>query len=211
MLKNFMAALEDNDIAIFTGATMCKEAYQYDRPANFYMEDSHGYGLSVALGLAMGTDKRVFLFIGEGDLLRQISGLLQAKASLCSNIFIVLVDNKAYQDGCKMPNIIGALRSKMALMFNIGLVVFDFTMYFNRKEFDKMKKFMKSIRGPMTILVDVDLGVKKQLPEIDISPEEMINRLQEELAKEELGTSLHEVPNIIDVDDIKDFSELGGK
>ena len=211
MLKHFMAALKDNDIAIFTGPTMCKEAYQYDRPTNLYIDDAHGFGLSVALGLAMGTDKRVFVFVGEGDLLRQTSVLIQMKASLCPNIFMVLVDNKAYQDGCKLPNIMEAVRSKRALMFNLGLVVFDFTIYFARKEFKIMDQFMRSIRGPMAILVDVDLGIKKNLPEIELTPADMMERLHKELSREDSGSSLHEPGPVLRVEDIKDFSELGGK
>lgn len=211
VVKHFIAELNDNDIAIFIGPTLCKEAYQYDRPNNFYMEDAHGFGLSVALGLAMGTDKRIFVFMGEGDLLRQISSLIQMKASKCPNIFLVLLDNGVYQDGCGLPNIMEAVKSKLALMFHLGLVVFDFTFYFNRKEFKKMSQFMVSLRGPMTILINVDLGLKKNLPDIDINPEDMVSRLTEKIKDIESDTSLFDPASVLNINDIKDFSELGGK
>lgn len=210
-LKNFIGGLKEEDIAVFTGPEMCKEAYQYDRPSNFYIEDSHGFGLSTALGLAMGTNKRIFVFMGEGDLLRQMSVLVQMKASKCSNIFMVLLDNKAYQSGGGLPTIMESVRSKLSLIFNLGIAVHDFTLYFDRKEFKKMKKFMDFLRGPMVILIDVDLGIKKGLSNIDLAPKDMLSRLQKELSKEDLVAEPQEPNHILRLEDIKDFSELGGK
>lgn len=209
MLKNFISTLEDNDIAIFTGSEMCKEAYEYDRPASIYIEDSHGFGISVALGLAMGTDKRVFVFIGEGDLLRQLSALVQMKASLCPNIFLVLVNNSAYQSAGKFPNIMEAVKSIKAMIFNIGLVVFDFTIYFKRKDYKLMNQFIKNIRGPMAILVNVDLGLKKNLSKIDITPKDMLERVKDVIINEEIGTSLYDVDAVLNINDVKEL-DLGG-
>jgi thiamine pyrophosphate-dependent acetolactate synthase large subunit-like protein len=71
VIKNFTNLLKDNDIVIFSGKNMCKEAYQYDKPGYFYIDDTFGLSVSFALGIAMSTDKRVFVFVGEGDLQMQ--------------------------------------------------------------------------------------------------------------------------------------------
>ena len=68
VLRYFMKnILEESDVAILTGREMCKEAYQYDRPGNLYIYDDFGLTVSLATGVAMATDKRVFVFVGEGD------------------------------------------------------------------------------------------------------------------------------------------------
>lgn len=211
MLKYFINNLEDNDIAIFTGEEMCKEAYQYDRPTNFYIRNYDGLGLSVALGLAMSIDKRVFVFIGEGDLLRQFSLLIQIKASKCANIFVVIVDNGSYQSAGNLPNVMESIKSIKGTLFNIGLVVFDFTVYFNKKSFEHMKNFMKNIRGPMAIIVNVDLGLKRNLAENNISSKDQIERLEEFLGMD-TGTSLYEIPKdtpILNINDVREL-KIGG-
>lgn len=192
VLKNFIASLEDNDVAIFSGKEMCKEAYQYDRPGNFYIQDAHGLAPAFALGTAMCTNKRVFVFVGEGELLREFSVTSQMAASKCPNMFLVILDNKSYQSAGNFPNIMESIRSKRGVMFNMGLVVFDFTVYLRKKEFNKMRSFMKNLRGPLVLFFDIDRGIKKDLPEIDISQEDLKTRLEEFIKNEEVGTSLYE-------------------
>lgn len=204
VIKNFIAALEDNDIAIFSGAEMCREAYQYDRPGNFYITDSYGLAPSFALGMAMCTNKRVFVFIGEGDLLREFAIAPQMSASKCPNIFLVVLDNGVYQSAGGSPNIMGAMRSKRGVMFNLGLVVFDFTVYLAKKEFDKLNFFMKNLRGPVVLFFDIETGIKKNLPDINIKPQELKLRLMEFAKNIEAGTSLykHEGP-VLNVNDVR--------
>lgn len=204
VIKNFVASLEDNDVAIFSGKEMCKEAYQYDRPGNFYIQDSYGLAAAFALGVAMCTDKRIFVFIGEGDLLRDLSITTQMSASKCPNIFLVVLDNGVYQSAGNFPNIMESMRSKRGVMFNMGLVVFDFTVYLVKKEFSKMKFFMKNLRGPIVLFFDVDRGVKKQLSEIDIFQEDLKTRLMEFLKSKETGTSLYKPSGpVLNANDVK--------
>jgi thiamine pyrophosphate-dependent acetolactate synthase large subunit-like protein len=188
---------------------MCKEAYQYDRPANFYIEESHGWGLSVALGIAMTTKKRIFVFIGEGDFLRQTSMLIQAKASLCTNIFIVLVDNGVYQSAGNLPNIIESVRSMKGLVFNIGMVVYDFTKYTeNSKNTKILSGFMNSLKGPTVILIEVAAGMKKSLPEINLTPDQQLDRVLEVIHNVVEDASQISGPTL-NADDIKEL-DIGG-
>lgn len=204
VIKNFIASLADNDAAIFSGKEMCKEAYQYDRPGNFYIEKSFASAISIALGMAMCTEKRIFVFVGEGDLLREMSVAAQLAASRCSNIFLVVMDNNTYQDVDKLPNIMESVKSKRGVMFSMGLIVFDFTVYLRKREFGKMRTFMKNLRGPISIFFDVDTGKLKDLPEVDINEEKQKERLMKFLADKEAGTSLHKVTGpTLHVNDVK--------
>ena len=190
VLKNLIESLKDNDVAIFAGQEMCKEAYQYDRPGNFYIDEPYSIATAYALGMAMCTDKRIFVFIGEGDLLRELAVAAQLTASRCENIYLIVLDNDTYQTAGKLPNIMSSIKSKRGVMYNLGLAVFDFTVYTRRAEFKKMRAFMKNLRGPVVIFFDIEAGVKRNLPDIGISKEDQIARIKELLKNEEIGTSL---------------------
>ena len=193
VLKNFIESLKDNDVAIFSGQEMCKEAYQYDRPGNFYIHDLYSVAPAFALGMAMCTDKRIFVFVGEGDLLRELAAASQIAASRCSNIFLVVLDNGTYQSAGNFPNIMESMRSKRGVMLNFGLVVFDFTVFLPKREFKKMRNFMQNLRGPVVLFMDIDKGVNKDLPDIDIAEEEMKERLTAFIKNKETGTSLYKI------------------
>jgi len=204
IIKEFIKGLKDNDVAIFTGKEMCKEAYQYDRPGNFYIENHYGIAAPFALGVAMGSDKRIFVFIGEGDFLREFSIASQISASVCENIFLVILDNGVYQSIANFPNIMSSMRSKRGVMFNLGLTVFDFNVYLKHREFDKMRTFITNLQGPVVVFFDVEIGIKKNLPEIDISEENLKQRLMEFIANKELGTSVREkiTGPILNIEDV---------
>ena len=193
LVKNLIESFKDNDVAIFAGKELCKEAYQYDRPGNFYIEDSYGSAISIALGAAMCTEKRIFIVVGEGDFLRDLSVASQLSASKCANIFLIVLDNGIYQDVGNLPNIMHSMKSKRGVMFNLGLIVFDFTVYLRKREFKKMRDFMKNIRGPIVIFFDVDAGKQKDLENIKISKLDQKERLMKFLANKEMGTSLHKI------------------
>jgi hypothetical protein len=71
---------------------------------------------------------------------------------------------------------------------------------------------MKNIRGPMTIIVNVDLGLKSNLSDIKLTPEEQIIRLTDLLNNEDVGTSLYKIPintPILNIENVKEL-DIGG-
>jgi hypothetical protein len=71
---------------------------------------------------------------------------------------------------------------------------------------------MKNIRGPMTIIVNVDLGLKSNLSDIKLTPEEQIIRLTDLLNSEDVGTSLYKIPintPILNIENVKELDSGG--
>jgi len=69
-------ALMDSDIGIFIGKDLCKEAYPYrQHESNLYFPDTKEGLLSVSLGMAMCTDKRIFVFCEDHYAIRNMSEL----------------------------------------------------------------------------------------------------------------------------------------
>jgi sulfopyruvate decarboxylase subunit beta len=67
-----------------------------DRPSNFYMTGSMGLALSVGIGLAMTTRRRILVVDGDGSLLMNPSGLITAGASESLPLLHLLLNDGIY-------------------------------------------------------------------------------------------------------------------
>ncbi len=168
--------LVDSDIAIFTGEDMCKEAYQYDRLGNFYLNNNFGLAISFAIGVASTTDKNVFVFTGEGDFIRELAVGIQAAVSKCRNLHIIILNNGVYDAVSKLPNIFGAMYSSRAMLSSFGVFVHDYTPYFKDNNHKLILEFFDDIKGPIAIFIDIDPGSKRNLNSIDIKDEILSTR-----------------------------------
>lgn len=203
VVKDFIACLNDNDIAIFAGEELSKEAFQYDRDGNFYVLDSPGLAVPLALGMAMNTDKRIFIFTGDGDFLMELGAYAQTAVSRCKNIFCVILDNDCYQSAGGPPTIFRSLNSVTGVLFNLGLTFFNYTPHFKgRVSIPNMSKKMNNLVGPASILIEVEKGLKKGLENVDISKEELKDRTSRFLEDREIGTSMYAPPYSLDFFDV---------
>jgi hypothetical protein len=155
IVKLFSSYLKENDLAVFAGNNICKEAFLYDRKGNFYVEDETGIGLSLALGMAMCTDKRVFIFCDDYYFLKELSASVHIALSRCKNIFLV-----------------------KTVLFGMGFIINDYTKHFsNIQSAKEVKNILKNLYGPIVIIIYVDLGEKKKVGEITLTNEERVGRL----------------------------------
>lgn len=196
VIREFLKYLEDNDVAIFSENEMSKEAFQYDREGNFYITDSPGSALSIALGIAMNTDKRIFVFVNDECFLRDVGAATQAAVSKCINIFYVMLNSGYYQSSGFQPTIFEGLVGIKSFLFGSGFVVYDFSHYFEKKDFSVMHSIINNVKGPMTILVKVDKGLKKGLKNLN-SKINFKERIMNFINDEELGTSLFVPPTVV--------------
>ena len=178
IIKRFLERLNKDDVAIFCGEEICKEAFQNDRPGNFYITSGYSIVASLAIGMASGTNKRIYIFSGEGNFLREASALIQVFVSQLKNIFYVLLNDGCYQSAGGYPNIFSSMDNPKGFFYNIGFILHDFTYLFNGKQFLKdMKPFMNNMVGPLVIFVNVDVGLKNNLDPISYSELESKNRI----------------------------------
>ena len=190
IIKLFSSYLEDNDLAVFAGNNICKEAFLYDRKGNFYVEDETGIGLSLALGMAMCTDKRVFIFCDDYYFLKELSVSVHIALSRCKNIFLVIMASGEYQySGGHNPTIFNEINAPKTVLFGMGFIINDYTKHFSNVHSAKeVKNILKSLYGPIAIVIYVDLGENKKVGEITLTNEERVGRLTTFLSDK--GTSL---------------------
>ena len=191
IIKLFSSYLKDNDLAIFAGGNICKEAYLYDRPGNFYFEDETGIGLSLALGIVMNTNKRVFVFCDDYYFIKDLSASLHLAISRCKNIFIVVLVSGIYQDRGKNPTIFNSISAYKTMMFGAGFITNDYTKHFSTVPRSKgVQNLLKNLYGPIFISIHVGLEESKEVGEINLTIEERSKRLITFLLTEDTSTPI---------------------
>lgn len=207
-VRKLLDMLKENDVVIFNGLELCKEAYEYDKPGYFYINNNVSLALPFALGIALSTDKRVFVFTGEGDLLRDLSSIAQMAVSKCKNIFLIILDNGVYQSVGNLPHIFEGLSSKKGFVYNLGCFTHDFTSRIKGNYSKEIRGAIDRIRGPMTIFIEVEKDIKKDLKDIDISFEDQTKRLMEFIQNRDTNTALYEPPNFINIPEGNEINSI---
>ena len=164
-------ALLDCDVAIFIGEGICKEAAPYvTAGAHLMIPDTEDYLISFALGMALGTDKRVFVFCDDNYILRNISELMQAGITKTRNFFIMIFTSGEYPSVPHTPNIFASANSKHGMLYELGFVVHDYTNQFrlHKNPLSIIKQILDRTRGPLSVIIKTDCGTKK-MPEVRFS------------------------------------------
>lgn len=181
-LKTFLKKVYSEDILIFTGNGLSQEAYNFDAENHFYFLDNFGVSIPFALGLAMCIERRVFVFVGEGDLIRNLGSMVQVAASKCKNMFVVVLNNDCYEEVGGYPNVFQNIRNFRGLLADLGMLMFDFTSQMDsRHPLDALADNVDRLVGPSAVLIKVSNSNKKYKKEIDLSPEEITNRLEKNI------------------------------
>lgn len=190
VIKLFTSYLKENDLAIFAGNNICREANLYDRKGNFYVKDETGIGLSLALGIAMCTDKRVFIFCDDYYFLKELGSSIHMGVSKCKNIFLVVFVSGEYQHtGGHNPTIFNEINAVKTIMFGAGFLINDYTKHFsNIQSAKEVKGILDTLYGPLFIMINVDLGENKKAGEVNLTKVQQVERLGTFLSGE--GTSL---------------------
>jgi hypothetical protein len=175
VLKILISCLNDDDIAIFAGSGICREAYNYDRVGNFYT--SCDYMGAFAIGIAIGSKRRVFIFCEDEYFIKNLSEAAQMAVSRCKNLVYVVLRSGMYQDTGFQPTIsadIGGLKNSM---FNLGFLVHNYTDYMKMTNPKKeIRSIWKSIRGPLAVFVDITKGINRQVENIQIDYQSIKDR-----------------------------------
>ncbi len=189
-VRLFLSLLENNDVVIIAGKGLCEEAYRYDNDGYFYIEDSKGIAASVALGIAMNTDKRVFILCDDYDFLKEAGAAIQMAVSKCANVYYVLFIDGRYVDDGNSPTIFEGISSVEGMFFNSGFGVDMYDDYFNKGgSLKELEGILDKTKGPNLITLRVGIGNKK-FEEIPYSKVELKERIREFICNTDLGTSL---------------------
>jgi len=201
VLRDFLSCLKENDVVIFANEALSKEAAKNDKDGYFYLDGVYGIAPSLALGVAMSTDKRVFVIDGDGGCMMEMSSLAQVGASKLKNIFYVILDDGCYKSAGGHPTIFREISSMNGAMLGLGFTAFNLTEYFRKKSsLPKVRKIVDNLRGPNAIFIKADKSKVKKRADLGANKEKMRNRISRFIRNTELGTSLFRPPAVQTLD-----------
>jgi hypothetical protein len=198
VVKKLLSVLKENDVAIFTGEELCEEAFAYDRPGNFYIKNVDGFASSIALGMALCNDKRIFVFCEDWDFLKEAGVAAQMGVSRAENIFYILLSSGRYSFSGGQPNIFAEVTAPKWIFSGFGFITNDFTHYLkNKKLMKELESYIERVRGPLIVLMNIkDEFDKNARVKIKQSPSKLVKRIKKFLVDSNLGTSLYTPPFI---------------
>ena len=193
-IRIFNKAMEEGDIGMFIGEAVCKEAFAYDRPGNLYLS-KHENLLSVGLGMAMCSKRKIFMFCDDEYFLRNISEAAHIAVSKCENVYLVVLISGVYTDVTKAPTIYDSIMSLHGILFNMGFIVHDYKRQFRntRNPIREINLIWNRIRGPLAVLLEVDKGTKN-LPADYLSEKKSLLRTKEFIVSNEALAHNYEPP-----------------
>lgn len=179
-------SMGEGDVGIFIGEGICKEAYAYDREGNLYLPAYEG-NLSMALGVALCTNRRVFVYCDDDYFLRNLSDAAHIAISKCENLYMVVLVSGYYNNVGKHPTIYSSLRAPHAILFNMGFIVHNYGRQFKnlKNPINEIKATWGRIRGPLAVVLDVEYGTKSTYSEV-MGEQDSIKRVLRFIGNEEI-------------------------
>lgn len=121
IIKAIAPAFQGNAVVCNLGVPS-KELFHVRRqPSNFYMLGSMGMATPIGLGVALSTDRRVFVIDGDGSLLMNPGTLAAVALTSPSNLAIVAIDNASYGSTGGQPTHTGVCVDLEAVARGFGI------------------------------------------------------------------------------------------
>lgn len=120
-LKVLVSLLED-ELVICNLGFASRELYAIgDDPRHFYMLGSMGLASSIALGLALNTQRTVVALDGDGSVLMNLGSLVTVAHENPSNLKWIVLDNGAYESTGNQPTYTSKGTSLIELAKAVGI------------------------------------------------------------------------------------------
>lgn len=179
LLARLGDALDDELLVCYLGYPVRELYHHADRPQNFYMLASMGQATSIALGVAMTTDRPVLGLEGDGSFLMNLGSVASLAAYGPGNLGIVLVDNGTYAATGDQPTLARAV-DLAGIVEAAGLEVRELVALDDLE--DRMAWLLG--RGCRVLVARVAPG-NADLPFIDLDPVEIKERFVAEVASDQ--------------------------
>lgn len=161
ILKMFNNCLNDEDISIYIGNNVYVKKDGLLREGSLCLNSSKGT-LSICLGIAVNTSRKVFMFCDDLFLMNNMDELLHIGVSKCNNIYIIVLSNGTYPDNPKHPTIFNSIKSMTGILFNMGFSLHDYKRHLKnlKNPAKEIKAIWEKAKGPLVIIQEVETDNK---------------------------------------------------
>jgi len=97
-IEKILDEIDDQDIVVSSAGLISRELYDVeDRPLNFYVMGALGNALAIGLGMALNTDRKVFVINGDGSALMSLGTFVTHKKLNPANLYHYILDNNCHE------------------------------------------------------------------------------------------------------------------
>ncbi|MFW9820756.1 MAG: thiamine pyrophosphate-dependent enzyme [Candidatus Thorarchaeota archaeon] len=178
IIKKVLERLTTELVVTNLGAISKLAYWAGDRAENFYMTGSMGLATSISLGLAIGQERKVICFEGDGSMLLNMGSLATIGSINPSNLVIFLLDDKVYQSTGGQKPLSNSKVNWVKLAEANGIKAYECVNY---EDLGKIVEETLSIDRCCLVHVVVTESVDKD--RIPITPVEIKNRFVENMRK----------------------------
>jgi sulfopyruvate decarboxylase subunit beta len=152
-----------------------KELYDIvPQPSNFYMLGSMGMATPIGLGVALFSDKKVFVIDGDGSILMNPGTLATAAQAAPRNLAIVAIDNASYGSTGDQPSLTGSCVDLEGVARGFGI---KNTFKVSRRE--QLAEALERGGEGLSFIHVLALAGSKAVPNIPVDRLEIKERFQE--------------------------------
>jgi hypothetical protein len=157
VFSGFSKILSEDDVVFCIGKAIISESKFDSFGGVCYFDDLSVDYFAIALGMSMGLKKRVFLFCEDSYFIRYINTMVQISVSGCTNFYVIILNTGIYTNDLKTPSLAKSIRSIKGTLFNMGVLVHDYSIYFdNAQGVNKLKAILNKSLGPLVALIKID-------------------------------------------------------
>lgn len=184
MVSNF---LNEEDIVVSTTGKISRELFEYreynkqGHGNDFLTVGSMGHSSSIALGIALSSDKKIFCFDGDGALLMHMGSIALIGSKKPENYYHILFNNSAHESVGGLPTVMSNIDINN-LISSCG-----YEKVFNASNSDELKEILPkfiSSNGPVFLNINVDISSRKDLGRPTTTPIENKNDFMKKLQGE---------------------------
>ena len=179
-VSKIISLLKGDEVIISANGFISRELHDTgDNERNFYMIGSMGMGASIGAGIALSSQKKVVVLDGDGNVLMNLGALATIGNKKPENFLHIVIDNGVYESTGSQKTVSPSIElenvAKAAGYVNCVKVT-----TIEELETALENTLNNNPTGPVFIRVIVDAG-KREVGRVQISPEEMSNRLRTNL------------------------------
>ena len=172
--KEIVDALDDEIVGSNLGY-ISRELFKIgDRKENFYMLGSMGLASSIGLGIALASDRKVWVIEGDGSILMNLGTFSTISNYAPKNYTLIILDDSSYSSTGGQPTHTSLKTDLISIAKGMKLNVYS-TL--------KLKDVLMSIKnidGPHVIVAKIKPS-NTDAPKVSLPPEEIKRRIMEAL------------------------------
>jgi len=173
-----LSSLVKDEFVVCANGFISRDTFNADdRPRNFYMLGSMGQASSMGLGFAMARpDDKVIVFDGDGNLLMNLGVLTMISKLKPKNLVHVVFDNECYDSTGGQPTLSSAVDLAEAAS---GCGISNVYRISSEENISGIFKDCLKQDGPVFLLIKVGRDPSKEVPRINIPPQEIARRFKD--------------------------------